>query len=1444
VINASWGGGGQDPTIADAIRYAQQHNVVIVAAAGNNGSNDDANFFAPASYSSTYSNLIAVAAIGSSGALASWSNYGIGSVALAAPGAGIFGLSSSGSYTTYSGTSMAAPLVAGTIALVEAAHPTWSMSQVIDAVIDHTTPDPALTGKVTTGGIVNAGAAVANTVGPYVVSGNPDGSVNGAPGISSVQLTFNEEINPATFTPSQVTLTGPGGTKSGVTVTAVSGSNNHKFLISFPTQNAAGAYTLTVGTGIEDWYGNALNQNRNQTNGESSDVFVETIRQTAPGSSDLLAISGIPSGAVAGTTQTVVVNVLSPNGGADLSYTGTIQFSSTDPQAGLPANYTFTAGDQGGHAFTVTFKTAGAQAITATDLANPAIIGTEENIIINPAAATSLKVSGFPTPDTSGAAHTFSVSAMDPFGNVATGYTGTVHFTSSDSQAILPANYTITPEQQGAFNFTATLKTAGTQSITATDTVTGSIAGTQSNIIVQPAALSALTVTGFPTQVTAGSAKNVTVSAVDAYGNAISGYTGTVQFTSNDPLAVLPASYTFTAADNGKHTFSATLKSAGARNLTVTDSVTSSLTGTESGIVVQSAALSKLLITGFPNPATTGVSDNFTVISADQYGNTVTGYTGTVQFTSSDSQAVLPASYTFVAGDAGAHTFSATLNTAGTQSITATDSITSTISGKTTVNVIIATGTATFLKQDTATQGNWIGVYGTQGYNIINSGSSIPAYTTVTPSGQSNATWSTTTTTTNALQDAPGHVQGNGRIAACWYANQSFTVDVNTTDGQKHNIALYFLDYDHSNTRIDQIQLTSGVNGAVLDTRTVSSFTNGVYLSWTISGHVLFKITCTGPVNAVMSGIFFDPPTSTSDVLSISGPSSYTAGAAQGFTVTAKSPSGGTDTQYTGIVHFSSSDVQAGLPANYTFTAADAGVHTFSATLKTAGAQSITATDTVNQSVTGTQSGITVSPAAASSLTVAGFPASDTAGTAAYVSVTAYDPYGNVATAYTGKVSLSSSDSRAALPSSYTFTSGDAGVHSFSVTLKTAGTQSITATDTANVSGSETGIVVTPAAANTLTVAGFPNPASAGVSSNFTVTAFDPYGNVATGYTGTVQFTSSDSQAVLPGNYTFVPGDAGAHNFSATLKSTGTQSITATDSVTKTITGSISVTVNAAGTTATFLKEDTTTQGNWIGVYGTQGYNVINNASGLPAYATVTPSGQMSTTWSSTTTTTNALQDAPGHVQGNGRIAACWYANASFTVDVNTTDGQFHNIELYLLDYDHNNTRIDKIQVTSAVTGTVLDARTVSSFTNGVYMNWTISGHVLFTITRGGVANGVLSGIFFDPPTTTSSNSLSEAGRSMSGSEIALQPAVAAAQGSTAIATVDAADVSHPTGPPALRSNRHASSGFVGAMNSSNSSSAASYVDLVFDDGLPSFTITSNKKGTRAIKVIDPTERL
>src|SRR5262249_61747263 len=89
---------------------------------------------------------------------------------------------------------------------------------------------------------------------------------------------------------------------------------------------------------------------------------------------------------------------------------------------------------------------------------------------------------------------------------------------------------------------------------------------------------------------------------------------------------------------------------------------------------------------------------------------------------------------------------------------------------------------------------------------------------------------------------------------------------------------------------------------------------------------------------------------------------------------------------------------------------------------------------------------------------------------------------------------------------------------------------------------------------------------TAGVSVDVTVTARDTLGNVDIWYTGTVHFTSTDTQAVLPANYTFTSTDAGAHTFSsgATLKTAGSQTITATDTTTSSVTRNPPVTLTPA----------------------------------------------------------------------------------------------------------------------------------------------------------------------------------------------------------------------------------------------------------------------------------------
>src|SRR5206468_11547102 len=95
--------------------------------------------------------------------------------------------------------------------------------------------------------------------------------------------------------------------------------------------------------------------------------------------------------------------------------------------------------------------------------------------------------------------------------------------------------------------------------------------------------------------------------------------------------------------------------------------------------------------------------------------------------------------------------------------------------------------------------------------------------------------------------------------------------------------------------------------------------------------------------------------------------------------------------------------------------------------------------------------------------------------------------------------------------------------------------------------GTQANIRVNPADARTLVVAGFPSPTTAGDAHDFTVTARDAYGNVATDFSGTVRFSSGDSKATLPGSYAFTGrgGDEGVHAFRATLASAGDQWISA-----------------------------------------------------------------------------------------------------------------------------------------------------------------------------------------------------------------------------------------------------------------------------------------------------------
>lgn len=165
--------------------------------------------------------------------------------------------------------------------------------------------------------------------------------------------------------------------------------------------------------------------------------------------------------------------------------------------------------------------------------------------------------------------------------------------------------------------------------------------------------------------------------------------------------------------------------------------------------------------------------------------------------------------------------------------------------GGTTQNRVVFAGV------DTSTGGTWKGKYGADGYYVFGDSSKPASYVTLTPSGKSDWTWQWSTQNPVALQRA----SGADRLAACWYGTTGYTIDLNFTDTQLHRTAIYFLDWDFAG-RNQVVRVLDGDSGAVLDSRTVSNFGNGVYLLWDLAGHVKISITPNN-VNAVSSGIFF-----------------------------------------------------------------------------------------------------------------------------------------------------------------------------------------------------------------------------------------------------------------------------------------------------------------------------------------------------------------------------------------------------------------------------------------------------------------------------------------------------------------------------------------------------------------------------------------------------------
>jgi sugar lactone lactonase YvrE len=532
---------------------------------------------------------------------------------------------------------------------------------------------------------------------------------------------------------------------------------------------------------------------------------------------------------------------------------------------------------------------------------------------------------------------------------------------------------------------------------------------------------SRLEVSGFPAFISAGTDGTFTVTARDPAGNVATGFTGTVHFTSTDPQAVLPPDYTFTADDQGVHTFDATLVSGGTFSLTAADDG-DGLSGSQSSIQVHTSPVSLIPV-------------------ADRRDLIYDVSRGLLYITTSDGfvQRYDVATQTLLAPwKVGASLYGADITPDGAY-LYITEGVRGATQGML-HKVNLADGTVTNLTYNLAFYEG-----GTLAIRIANNGIAL------FDSNFEGSGWvplrqiDLSTDNITARPDAPGS-GGPGRVRQETYIDRSadgsllFLTEGDISSGP-------ILTYDpasdsfpqHAQTAAYYYDAISAVNrdGSLIATEL--GYGPSFFYGISIMDRNLKSVQTLGP--NFNGGLTFDP---SRDLL-------YVADAVARQIVAF-------DTK-TWAERFRL-NISESIPASTPF-----------------GSGEMTVSSDGSELFLSTPSGVRMIdlPAAtgvASRLEVSGFPAFISAGTDGSFTVTARDLAGNVATSFTGTVHFSSTDPQAVLPPDYTFTADDQGSHTFDATLRSGGTFSITATDAADgLSGSQANIQVHTSPVSLITVA-------------------------------------------------------------------------------------------------------------------------------------------------------------------------------------------------------------------------------------------------------------------------------------------------------------------------------------------------------------------------------------
>ena len=263
----SWGGGGASTSLLDAIERGGDAGILFVAAAGNSNVDADSSPHYPSSYACDrtasgaargWDCVISVASITSSGARSSFSNYGVTSVDLGAPGSSIHSTLPENTYGSYSGTSMATPHVSGAIALCASINQGQTAQDLLLATLANVAPTSSMVGRTVTGGRLDLSAMVGACVGATApVEGSPSGLAATTVSTSSIDLTWTDGSTGESFQEIDVSTDGcssftkvatVGGDAESATVVGLDPSTDHCFRVRAGNGFQGGTYSAWSNT--------------------------------------------------------------------------------------------------------------------------------------------------------------------------------------------------------------------------------------------------------------------------------------------------------------------------------------------------------------------------------------------------------------------------------------------------------------------------------------------------------------------------------------------------------------------------------------------------------------------------------------------------------------------------------------------------------------------------------------------------------------------------------------------------------------------------------------------------------------------------------------------------------------------------------------------------------------------------------------------------------------------------------------------------------------------------------------------------------------------------------------------------------------------------------------------------------------------------------------------